>query len=344
VVGLPGLVISPHPDHPRPARRAASQPFPVRDVGRTSAPTPGRVSPSRRTGPVALVNYGFGWLPTFFVRTYGWKRRRPATCSGGQPELRSPGGPGGRLADALQARGWLRFAGWWRGRPRPGHLRHRRAADADRASPRGSSVSFFASAPFGVMRPRSRNWCRSDAGPGGGTVSLVLNLVGLAFGPTAWRLPRIISSATMRRPIFPGPGRAALLPGPPADRRLRPYRDGRPAARLNRTARRLRVGQTAWPTTFSHQPDPTSSWTGLSIAAAEEPRPDRRRNGSDPDAASDRHGARPADHSRSGSRRTCAVADLISEWNPPSDRTSRWPAPCAVAPSPPVHGRAPRRR
>ena len=238
VVGLPGLVISLLILTIRePPRRAAAEPFPVRAVV-------GYLSTNARTvflhhgglALVALVNYGFGgWLPTFFVRTYGWKVSQAGYLLGVANLTFGIAGVvlAGRGADAPQARGMadakLRVV--------IGAVIGLAICDiAAPLMPTGTlaaawifPLSFFASAPFGVGAAAVQELVPDQMRAQAAALYLfVLNLVGLAFGPTAVALATdyLFGSDTAIRYSLVLVAGAALLPGAVLlMAALRPYRE-----------------------------------------------------------------------------------------------------------------------
>lgn len=195
VVGLPGLVIALLTlTIQEPARRSTALPLPIRDVI-------GYLSANRRTvalhhfglALIALVNYGFGgWLPTFFVRTYGWQVSDAGYLLGVANLTFGIAGVAlaGRIADALQARGMA-----------DAKLRVVVGATlglllCDVAAPLMPTgllaaawifpLSFFASAPFGVGAAAVQELVPDQMRAQASALYLfVMNLVGLAAGPSA---------------------------------------------------------------------------------------------------------------------------------------------------------------
>lgn len=195
LVGLPGLAIALLTLTIRePPRRGGSTPIPVREVldyFRRNA----RVVLFHHFGLalIALVNYGYGgWLPTFFVRTHGWTASEAGYLLGVANLTFGIAGVvlAGRLADWLQARGRA-------------DAKLRVVAGAalgllvcDLAAPlmptgTGAALwifplSFFASAPFGVGAAAVQEMVPDRMRAQAAAVYLfVMNLVGLAFGPSA---------------------------------------------------------------------------------------------------------------------------------------------------------------
>jgi MFS family permease len=195
VVGLPGLVIALLALTIRePPRRGGSTPIPVREVlayFRENA----RVVVFHHLGLalIALVNYGYGgWLPTFFVRTHGWTASQAGYLLGIANLTFGIAGVAlaGRLSDWLQARGHA-----------DAKLRVVAGAGlgllvcdlAVPLMPTGLAaaawmfpLSFFASAPFGVGAAAVQEMVPDRMRAQAAAVYLfVMNLVGLAFGPSA---------------------------------------------------------------------------------------------------------------------------------------------------------------
>jgi MFS family permease len=195
VVGLPGLLIALLAITIRePPRRGGSQPIPVRDVllhFRGNARTV--LLHHLGLSLIALVNYGFGgWLPTFFVRTYGWTASQAGYVLGlGNLTFGLAGVMlAGRVADVLQARGIA-----------DAKMRVVTAAAlgllvCDIAAPLMPTgtlaaiwifpLSFFASAPFGVGAAAVQDLVPDRMRAQASALYLfVMNLVGLAIGPSA---------------------------------------------------------------------------------------------------------------------------------------------------------------
>jgi hypothetical protein len=195
VIGLPGLVIALLTLTIRePPRRGGSHPIPVREVlaylGNNS-----RTILCHHLGLalIALVNYGYGgWLPTFFVRTHDWTASQAGYLLGVANLTCGIAGVvlAGRLADALQARGHA-----------DAKLRVIVGAGlgllvcdlAVPLMPTGTlaaiwifPLSFFASAPFGVGAAAVQELVPDRMRAQASALYLfVMNLVGLAFGPSA---------------------------------------------------------------------------------------------------------------------------------------------------------------
>jgi MFS family permease len=195
VVGLPGLLIALLALTIRePPRRGGSQPIPVRDVllhFRGNARTV--LFHHLGLSLIALVNYGYGgWLPTFFVRTYGWTASQAGYVLGlGNLTFGLAGVMlAGRMADVLQARGIA-----------DAKIRVVAAAAlgllvCDVAAPLMPTgtlaaiwifpLSFFASAPFGVGAAAVQDLVPDRMRAQASALYLfVMNLVGLAIGPSA---------------------------------------------------------------------------------------------------------------------------------------------------------------
>jgi MFS family permease len=195
IVGLPGLAIALLVlTIQEPARRSTAPPLPVSAVV-------GYLRANQRTvglhhfglALIALVNYGFGgWLPTFFVRTYGWQASEAGYLLGVANLTFGIAGVvvAGRFADTLQARGIA-----------DAKLRVIVGAGlgllvCDVAAPLMPTgllaavwifpLSFFASAPFGVGAAAVQELVPDQMRAQASALYLfVMNLVGLAAGPTA---------------------------------------------------------------------------------------------------------------------------------------------------------------
>jgi MFS family permease len=197
VVGLPGLLIALLMLTVRePPRKAPVGPkgIPLGEVlghFRAHAATFG----SHHVGAalIALCNYGMGsWLPTFFVRTYGWTVSEAGYLLGVANLTFGIAGVvlAGRLADAMQRRGVT-----------DAKLRVALGAGlgllvCDVATPLMPSgtlaavlifpLSFFASAPFGVAAAAVQELVPDRMRAQASAVYLfVVSLIGLAAGPTA---------------------------------------------------------------------------------------------------------------------------------------------------------------
>lgn len=199
VVGLPGLLIALLTMTIRePPRRSGSTPIPIREVLRHFRGN-ARTLTLHHLGLalIALVNYGFGgWLPTFFVRTHGWTVSDAGYLLGVANLTFGVAGVvlAGRAADWLQARGAA-----------DAKLRVIAFAAAgllvcDVAAPLMPTgllaaiwifpLSFFASAPFGVGAAAVQELVPDRMRAQAAALYLfVLNIIGLALGPTAVAAP-----------------------------------------------------------------------------------------------------------------------------------------------------------
>jgi len=195
VVGLPGLAIALLALTVRePPRRGSSEPLPIREVI-THLSGNARTVLCHHLGLalIALVNYGYGgWLPTFFVRTYGWKVSDAGYVLGlGNLTFGLAGVMlAGRLSDWLQARGYADA----KLRVIVGAALGLLVCDvAAPLMPTGAlaaawifPLSFFASAPFGVGAAAVQELVPDRMRAQASALYLfVMNLVGLALGPSA---------------------------------------------------------------------------------------------------------------------------------------------------------------
>lgn len=195
LVGLPGLLIALLVlTITEPPRRAGSHPIPVREVlAYFRSRRPLIVRHNLGLALIALANYGFGgWLPTFFVRTHGWTASEAGYLLGlGNLTFGIAGVVlAGRWADALQAQGHadakmrvIAFAA-------AGLLVCDVAAPlmptATAAAAWIFPLSFFAAAPFGVGAAAVQELVPDRIRAQASALYLfVMNVVGLAFGPTA---------------------------------------------------------------------------------------------------------------------------------------------------------------
>lgn len=195
VVGLPGLLIALLVLTIRePVRRAGSQPIPLREVV-------AHVRAHRRLillhhgglGLIAMVNYGFGgWLPTHFIRTHDWTAPEAGYLLGVANLTFGIAGVvlAGRWADALQARGYadakMRVIALAAGGLLVCNLAVALAPTAGVAAAWMFPLSFFASAPFGVGAAAVQELVPDRMRAQASALYLfVLNVVGLALGPTA---------------------------------------------------------------------------------------------------------------------------------------------------------------
>jgi MFS family permease len=194
-VGLPGFLLALLMFTIRePARLVSAAAVPVREVIRQIRGS-GRAIALHNAGAglLAMVNYGMGaWLPTFFVRTYGWSVSDAGYVLGAGNLTGGIAGVvlAGRLADRLQARGIL-----------DARLRVMIGAGlglllCDVAAPLMPTgqlaalwifpLSFFASAPFGVAAAALQQLVPSPIRAQAAALYLfVLAFVGLTGGPTA---------------------------------------------------------------------------------------------------------------------------------------------------------------
>jgi MFS family permease len=225
VVGLPGLAIALLALTVRePPRRGSSEPLPIREVI-------AHLSGNARTvlchhlglALIALVNYGYGgWLPTFFVRTYGWKVSDAGYVLGlGNLTFGLAGVMlAGRLSDWLQARGYADA----KLRVITGAALGLLVCDvAAPLMPTGTlaaawifPLSFFASAPFGVGAAAVQELVPDRMRAQASALYLfVMNMVGLALGPSAVAVATdylFHSDAAVRYSMVLVAG-AALVPG-----------------------------------------------------------------------------------------------------------------------------------
>jgi len=195
VVGLPGLAVALLALTVRePPRRGSSEPLPIREVI-THLSGNARTVTCHHLGLalIALVNYGYGgWLPTFFVRTYGWKVSDAGYVLGlGNLTFGLAGVMlAGRLSDWLQARGYADA----KLRVIVGAALGLLVCDvAAPLMPTGAlaaawifPLSFFASAPFGVGAAAVQELVPDRMRAQASALYLfVMNMVGLALGPSA---------------------------------------------------------------------------------------------------------------------------------------------------------------
>jgi MFS family permease len=195
VVGLPGLLIALLTlTIQEPPRRSGSAPIPLRDVlehFRRNAPVVARHHLGLAL--IALVNYGFGgWLPTFFVRTHGWTASEAGYLLGIANLTFGIAGVAmaGRVSD------WLQLRGYADAKLRVVVVAALGLLVCDLAVPLMPTaaaaaawmfpLSFFASAPFGVGAAAVQEMVPGRMRAQAAAVYLfVMNLVGLAFGPSA---------------------------------------------------------------------------------------------------------------------------------------------------------------
>lgn len=195
VVGLPGLLIALLVlTIQEPVRRAGSEPIPLREViahvrGRRQLITLHHVG----IGLIAMVNYGFGgWLPTFFIRTHDWTASEAGYLLGVANLTLGITGVvlAGRWADTLQARGYtdakMRVIALAAIGLLVCNLAVTLAPTATVAAAWMFPLSFFASAPFGVGAAAVQELVPDRMRAQASALYLfVLNVVGLALGPTA---------------------------------------------------------------------------------------------------------------------------------------------------------------
>lgn len=195
LVGLPGLLLALLTLTIRePPRRGPAAPIPVREV----------LAYFRRhrrlilyhhfgLALIALANYGYGgWLPTFFVRTHGWTAAQAGYLLGVANLTFGLAGVvlAGRLADRLQARGRtdakLLVVAIAAGGLLVCDLAVPLAPSGLLAAVGMFPLSFFAAAPFGVGAAAVQELVPERMRAQAAAVYLfVMNLVGLAFGPSA---------------------------------------------------------------------------------------------------------------------------------------------------------------